>query len=275
MVGGRGRPGTPTSPPADPDRMNGRTAVVTGGTRGVGRAVAAAFAREGAHVAICARDGEAVETAAAELSAGATPSGDGDGDSSPDTGTDSGTGLGSVSGLRADVRDEFDLERLMEHAARGGDRDGVDVVVANAGVNHGAPGEMPLGDEPYSRFDDTMTTNARGVFGTVVEAAPHLTDDARLLVPSGSIAREAKPGMGAYAVSKAAAEAVVRQADADLDATALTLDLGLVNTPLTGNQGGREPADVAPMFVWAATDADPEEHGGGVVGLREWKAATR
>ncbi|MFC6787747.1 SDR family oxidoreductase [Halobaculum halobium] len=232
--------------------MDGTTAVVTGGTRGVGRAVTEAFVDAGAHVVVCARDGDAVDEAVGALA------------------TD-----GAVSGLRADVRDEFDLERLMERADRAGERDGVDVVVANAGVNHGSPGAMPIDDEPYARFDDTLRTNVRGVFATVREATPYLSDDARVLVPSGSIARDAKPGMGAYAVSKAGAEAVVRQAHADLDATALTLDLGLVDTALTGNQGGREPADVAPMFVWAATDADPDEHGGGVVGLREWKSATR
>ena len=232
--------------------MNEQTVVVTGGTRGVGRAVASAFAAEGAHVAICARDGTDVEETVESLSA-----------------------EGSVTGTRTDVRDEFDVERLMEHAARAGERDGIDVVVANAAVNHGTPGEMPVDGEPYARFDDTVRTNVRGVFATVREAEPHLADDARILVPSGSVAREAKPGMGAYAVSKAGAEAVVRQADADLDAAAFTLDLGLVDTALTGNQGGRDPEDVAPMFLWAATEADPAEHGGGVVGLREWKSATR
>ncbi|WP_277553444.1 SDR family NAD(P)-dependent oxidoreductase [Halobaculum limi] len=232
--------------------MDETTVVVTGATRGVGRAVAAAFVDEGAHVVICSRNADDVEQTVDALSAN-----------------------GSVSGLRADVRDEFDLERLMERAAREGARDGIDVVVANAAVNHGTPGEMPIDAEPYSRFDDTVRTNVRGVFATVEEAAPYLTETARILVPSGSVAREPKAGMGAYAVSKAGAEAVVRQANADLDATALTLDLGLVNTALTGNQGGRDPDDVAPMFVWAATDADPDEYGGGVVGLREWKTATR
>mgnify|MGYP000206373061 FL=1 len=232
--------------------MDGTTAVVTGGTRGVGRAVAGAFVDGGAHVVVCSRDGDAVEGTVDALSR-----------------------PGSASGLRADVRDEFDLERLMEHADRAGERDGIDVVVANAGVNPGTPGEMPLDDEPYSRFDDSLRTNVRGVFATVREAAPYLNDDARVLVPSGSIARDPKPGMGAYAVSKAGAEAVVRQANADLGATAMTLDLGLVDTALTGNQGGRTPEDVAPMFVWAATEAEPAEHGGAIVGLREWKSATR
>jgi hypothetical protein len=230
--------------------MDGKTVVVTGASRGIGRAVAHEFAAAGAHVVLCARDGDAVDGVAAEI-------------------TDAG---GAADGFRADVRDEYDVERLMERAARLAGP--LDVLVANAAVNHGDPGEMPLQEEPYSRFDDTMRTNVRGVFTTVTEAVPHLAPDARVLVPSGSIARDAKPGMGAYAVSKAGAEALVRGFATDLEATVLTVDPGYVATDLSGGQG-RDPADVAPMFLWAGTEADPEEFDGGIVDLKAWKRATR
>ncbi|MEZ3116944.1 SDR family oxidoreductase [Halobaculum sp. MBLA0147] len=233
--------------------MDEHTVVVTGATRGVGRAVAATFADEGADVVICARDGELVSETAAELDADAA---------------------GSVVGQRADVRDEFDVERLMETAASHG-TPGIDVVVANAAVFHGGPGESPITAESYSAFDDTVQTNVRGVFATLTEALPHLADDATLLVPSGSVARDTKPGLGAYAVSKAGAEAVARQFHADADAAAYVLDLGLVATELTGGENGRDPADVAPMFTWAVTEADPDEHGGDVIDLRTWKRASR
>ena len=233
--------------------MDEQTVVVTGATRGVGRAVAAAFAGEGADVVICARDPERVTETAAELDVDAA---------------------GSVIGQRADVRDEYDLERLLETAAEHG-TPGVDVVVANAAVFHGAPGESPITEASYSAFDDSYQTNVRGVFGTLRESLPHLTEGARLLVPSGSVAREAKPGLGAYAVSKAGAEAVVRQFHADADADAFVLDLGLVATELTGGESGRDPERVAEMFTWAASEADPEEHGGDVIDLRIWKRASR
>jgi NAD(P)-dependent dehydrogenase (short-subunit alcohol dehydrogenase family) len=233
--------------------MDEQTAVVTGATRGVGRAVAAAFAEAGADVVICARDPERVTETAETLDADA-PS--------------------SVIGQRADVRDEYDLERLMETGAEHG-TPGVDVVVANAAVFHGAPGESPITEESYSAFDDSYQTNVRGVFGTLRESLPHLTEGARLLVPSGAVAREAKPGLGAYAVSKAGAEAVVRQFHADADAAAFVLDLGLVATELTGDENGRDPERVAPMFTWAVREADPEEHGGDVIDLRTWKRASR
>jgi hypothetical protein len=80
--------------------------------------------------------------------------------------------------------------------------------------------------------------------------------------------------MGSYAVSKAGAEALVRGFATDLDATVLTVDPGYVATDLSGGQG-RDPADVAPMFRWAAADADPEEVDGEVVDLKAWKRATR
>jgi NAD(P)-dependent dehydrogenase (short-subunit alcohol dehydrogenase family) len=179
---------------------------------------------------------------------------------------------GEALAVRTDVRDEFDVERLFEAAARFGGA--VDVVVAAAGVNHGAPGETPVDGESYSRFDDTLRTNARGVFATFREAAPHLASDARLLVPSGAVARDAVDGMGAYAVSKAAAEGVARGFAADLEASVGVVDPGHVDTGLSGG-GGRSPEDVAPMFRWVATDCPAESLDGGVVGLGDWKRATR
>ena len=228
------------------------TAVVTGGSRGIGRAVAAAFAERGVHTVVCARDGGELERVAAEIE----PSG------------------GAVTAVRADVRDEFDVERLAETAARAGDGPGIDCVVANAGVYRGTPGGTPLRDASYAAFDDTLRTNARGVFATVRESIPHLTPGARVLVPSGRIAREATEGYGAYAVSKAAAEAAIRQFAAETAWPMGIVDLGRIDTDLTDGTGRHAPEDVAPMFWWAATEADPEAIDGEVVGVRAWKRAT-
>ncbi|WP_411964097.1 SDR family NAD(P)-dependent oxidoreductase [Haloferax sp. YSMS24] len=230
--------------------MNDTTVVVTGASSGIGAAVARAFGRAGANVVICARDGDALQSVVDDIESAA----------------------GSATAIRADVRDEFDMERLMETAARAGKP--IDVLVANAGVNHGSPGEMPMADESYAAFDDTLRTNVRGVFNAVREALPHMTADARILVPSGSIARDAKPGMGAYAVSKSAVEGLVRQFAVDCDQTIGVIDPGVVATAITGGQG-RDPDDVAQLFVWAATDADSAELDGNVVGLSAWKRATR
>jgi NAD(P)-dependent dehydrogenase (short-subunit alcohol dehydrogenase family) len=229
------------------------TAVVTGGSRGIGRAVFELFASRGVHVVACARNGDEIESVAADIEAN-------DGD---------------ITAIRADVRDEFDVERLMEIAARAGGTAEIDCVVANAGVYHGSTGETPLAAESYSAFDDTLRTNVRGVFATLREAAPHLSADARVLVPSGRIARDTMAGYGAYAVSKAGAEAVTRQFAVESPSSAAVLDLGYVGTELTGHEGRQTPADVAPMFWWAATEADAEAIDGSVVEFREWRGSTK
>jgi NAD(P)-dependent dehydrogenase (short-subunit alcohol dehydrogenase family) len=228
--------------------MDGATVVVTGGTRGIGRAAVEAVADAGAHVVTCARDTDAL----AELAAAVRESG------------------GSITTQRADVRDEFDVERLLETAAREGGA--IDVVVANAGVYHGDPGETPIDRESYAAFDDTIRTNARGVFATFREARPHLADDARLLALSGGVAREARPGFGAYAVSKAAAEAVVRQFAADTDWPAAVVDPGAVATELTGGRG-TDPERAADLVLWAARDAAPARLDGSVLDRRAMREA--
>ncbi|MUW15160.1 SDR family NAD(P)-dependent oxidoreductase [Halorubrum sp. CBA1125] len=240
------------------------TVAITGATSGIGRTVAEAFVERGAFVAVCGRDGDRVDRTVAALNRtqnDGTAAGDDEG------------GPGTAWGARADVRDEFDLERFFEQVAR--EAGPIDVVLANAAVFHGSPGERPTDEVSYADYDDTMRTNARGVFATVAEAVPHLADGARVLVPSGSVARESTPGMGAYAVSKAAAEGVARGFAADLDATVGVVDPGLVATDLTGKERARTPESVAPLFVWAATDAPATDLDGDRVGLREWKEATR
>jgi NAD(P)-dependent dehydrogenase (short-subunit alcohol dehydrogenase family) len=160
----------------------------------------------------------------------------------------------------------------MERAARvGGPIDGV---VANAGVYHGPAGETPLDEESYAAFDDHLRTNARGVFATVHEAVPHLADDARVVVPTGAVAREGMPGYGSYAVSKAAAEAVVRGFAADIGATVGAVDPGSVDTDLSGS-GGRDPETVARMVLWALTDAPAADLDGAVLDWGAYRRATR
>ncbi|MBX0323907.1 SDR family oxidoreductase [Halomicroarcula sp. F13] len=230
--------------------MEDTTVVVTGASRGIGEQVARAVAAAGGHVVVCARDRAALEAVADDIA-------------------DDG---GAVTAMRADVRDEFDVERLLETAARiHGDVDGV---VANAGVYHGEAGETPLSEESYAAFDDHLRTNARGVFATVREAVPHLAPDARVVVPTGAVAREGMPGYGSYAVSKAAAEAVARGFAADVEVSVGAVDPGKVGTDLSGD-GGRDPADVAEMVVWALTDALADELDGAILDWGDYRRATR
>ncbi|MEF8813919.1 MAG: SDR family oxidoreductase [Halovenus sp.] len=229
--------------------MDGDTAVVTGASRGIGEAVARAFAAAGAHVVICAREKDEIE----QVAEGIREEG------------------GRATATRADVRDQFDVERLMEKASAVGD--GIDIVVANAAVYHGETGGTPLSAESYAAFDDHLRTNARGTFATIREAIPHLSDDARVLVASGSVAREPHPGYGSYAVSKAAAEAIARGFAADTDHAICVVDPGQVATSLSGGRG-HDPEDVAEQFRWAAVDAPADAIDGEIIDRRDWRSAT-
>ncbi|MEF8756706.1 MAG: SDR family NAD(P)-dependent oxidoreductase, partial [Halobacteriales archaeon] len=101
----------------------------------------------------------------------------------------------------------------------------------------------------------------------------HLPSDGRVVVPTGSVARDPPPGMGAYAVSKAGAEAVVRAFAVDVEQTVGCVDPGRVATDLAGGEG-RDPDDVAPLFRWAATEAPADDLNGDVIELADWKAST-
>ena len=235
--------------------MDDATVVVTGAAGGIGSALVRSFADAGATVVAAVRTGS---------------------DDRPKPGSGGDGGLfadrENVDTVTADVRDEFDAERLMERAARAGAD--IDLVLPCAAVFHGAPGEEPIDEEAYSAFDDQFRTNARGVFATIKEAVPHLAADARVLVPSGSVATGLHEGYGGYAVSKAAAEAVARGFAADIEQAVGVVDPGVVATELTGGQG-RDPADVVGLFEWAATEVDAEDLNGERLGLADWKKATR
>lgn len=201
------------------------TAVVTGAAGGLGEAVARAFAEQGATVTLGDRDRDAVEVLADDLDGVA---------------------------LRTDVRDEYEVERLLETASKAGDESGIDVVVPCASVYHGNLAETSLDDESYTAFDDTMRTNARGVFAAVREAIPHMDADGRVVVPTGRFAREPSPGYGAYAVSLAAVEGVARQFSADCEQAIGCVEVGDVATALA-ETGGRDLEAVAEMVTWAAS----------------------
>ncbi|PSQ23330.1 short-chain dehydrogenase [Halobacteriales archaeon QS_8_65_32] len=226
--------------------MDGKCVVVTGASRGLGASVARAFTEAGASVVGCARNQSELERAFEDVS--------------------------NAEGIEADVRDEDHAWGLVDYAAR--EHGEIDVLVANAGVNHGNPGEMALPEESYETFDDTMATNLRGTFATVKETLPRMPADGRVLVPSGSVAREPTGGMGAYAVSKAAAEGLVRGFAADAEQAVGVVDPGTVATEVTGGRG-RDPEEVAEMFVWAARDVASENLDGEVLDLKSWKKATR
>lgn len=218
------------------------TAVVTGAATALGRAVATAFAESVDVLVLGVRNPDEGESLAATLGA-------------------------ETHVVRADPRDEFDVERLMEQASRAGDASGIDVVATCAAVHHGPVGETPLDEATYSAFDDTLRTNTRGVFAAIREAVPHLTADARVLVPTGSVAHGAAPGGGAFAVAAAATEAVVRGFSEDADVTVAALEVGQA-----AGTGAFDADATGNVFSWAATLPTADLDGARLT-IEDWRAA--
>ena len=150
----------------------GRTAVVTGASRGIGRAVAAAFAEEGARVFGLARSGDALAALQAEY--GVTP-------------------------LVADLTDDADVWSALDEVAEqaGG---APDLVVNAAGVF----GVEACATETVAAFDHQLDVNTRGPFLVIRSLLPAMLErGSGLIVNVGSVAgRKAFPGNGAYSASK-------------------------------------------------------------------------
>lgn len=125
--------------------LQNRVAVVTGGSRGIGRAIAKALAAEGATVAICGRDGAAAARAAAEMAA-----------------------LGRVMGYACDVSRWNQVAALFEAVDR--EFGGVDILVNNAGVGRFAP----LDELSPADWDEVLGTNLSGPFYCSRLAVPRM-----------------------------------------------------------------------------------------------------
>lgn len=126
--------------------LNGKVAIVTGGSKGIGRGIGEALAAEGARVVLAARDAAALERTAGELSA---------------------RGL-AVRGVRADVSREEDVHALVHDVVTTEGR--LDILVNNAGFGV----FKPVTEMTVEEFDGMWGTNMRGVFLMSKAAVPHM-----------------------------------------------------------------------------------------------------
>lgn len=225
--------------------MSSQNVLITGASGGVGTAIANSFAERGAHVTLCARsETELSETADSVRKRG---------------------GRATIAPI--DVRDENQISAMFTDIAP----NQIDIMFAAAGISGSPPGEAPLPMESYDEFDNIMKTNVRGLFATLREGIESMPKNGRIIVPSGKVARKPISGMGAYAVSKAGAEGIVRGFAADAEQVVGIVYPGFVATELTHGKG-LEPSSVSDLFVWAATECPKNKLNGSVVTLNDWKS---
>ena len=157
--------------------LEGKTAVVTGGSKGIGYSIGEYLARAGANVVLSARNADEVKAAADTLNA---------------------LGSGTVIGVQADVRSYEDVQRMTAAAAELGD--GLDILVNNAGVG----GFAPVDQTSVELWHSIIETNLNGVFYCCREAIPHMRKrGAGWIINIGSLAgKNPFAGGAAYNASK-------------------------------------------------------------------------
>jgi 3-oxoacyl-[acyl-carrier protein] reductase len=174
-----------------------KTAVVTGASRGIGRAVARRLARDGfATIVNFAGNAASAEETVAQIAA--------DG--------------GRAAAVQADVAEALDVARLFDEAERAFGP--VGVVVNSAGIMK----MLPIAAASGSDVDATFATNLRGTFNVLQQAANRMPDGGRIVTFSSSMVAMAFPNYGPYAASKAAVEVLTRTLAKELRGRRITVN---------------------------------------------------
>lgn len=244
-------------------RLEGRTALITGGDSGIGRAVAIAFAREGANVAFTYLPDEGADARETStlLAADAT----------------------DALAIEVDLQSSAECDRTVESVVeRFG---GLDILVNNAGFQWARDADVT--DFSDDRIDRTLKTNVYALLWLVRAAVPHLRKSHGCIINNSSIqAYEPSESLLDYAATKAAINNITVNLAADLGPDGIRVNAvapGPVWTPLQpatqpseklpefgadtplGRAG--QPAEVAPAFVFLADDASASFVSGTVVGV--------
>ncbi|MFK4724059.1 NAD(P)-dependent dehydrogenase (short-subunit alcohol dehydrogenase family) [Bradyrhizobium niftali] len=159
-------------------KLEGKIAVITGGSSGIGLATAKLFVNEGAYVFITGRRQKELDDAVKEIGS-------------------------NVTGIQGDVSQLHDLDRIYETVRAKGR---IDIVFANAGVIDLAP----LGTITEEHFDKIFDINVKGTLFTVQKALPLLNDGGSIILSSSVAGSKGNPGSGVYGASKAALRNFVR-----------------------------------------------------------------
>ncbi|MGN7726758.1 SDR family NAD(P)-dependent oxidoreductase [Luteimonas sp. 22616] len=176
------------------NRLTGKTAVITGGATGIGRAAAKRFIEEGAFVFVFGRRQTALDAAVADLGPNARA-------------------------VQGSVSDPADLDRL--YAAVKAERGTLDIVFANAGTGS----LLALGEITAGQIDETFDTNVKGTIFTVQKALPLMGQGGSIILTGSSAGTTGAPAFSAYSASKAAVRNLARSWAEDLKGTGIRVNV--------------------------------------------------
>jgi NAD(P)-dependent dehydrogenase (short-subunit alcohol dehydrogenase family) len=195
-------------------KLDGKLALITGGSTGIGLASAALFQKEGAQVVVTGRNSEAIAEAQRQLGPGATA-------------------------IASDTSNLADIARLIDLVRQKFGR--IDILFANAGVAR----FQPFGEIEESFFDDQFDINVKGLFFTVQTALPLIPEGGTILLMASVVSKKGLPGASVYGATKAAVRSFGRTLAAELAPRGIrvnTISPGPIATPLFAKMGLTEVA---------------------------------
>ena len=155
------------------NKLQGKVALITGGTSGLGLATAKRFVAEGAQVFVTGRRQDAVDAAVKEIG-------------------------GTITGVQGDVAKLADLDRLYDIIREKAGR--LDILFANAGGG----AFVPLAQVTEEHFDKYFGINVKGTLFTVQKALPLMTAGGAIVINGSMVSIKGFPAFGVYAATKAA-----------------------------------------------------------------------
>jgi NAD(P)-dependent dehydrogenase (short-subunit alcohol dehydrogenase family) len=194
-------------------KLEGKIALVTGGSSGIGLATAQNFVKEGAFVYITGRRQSELDKAVKAI------------------------GGTQVKAVRADSSNLADLDRLVGQVKQ--EKGRLDVVFANAGGGSLAP----LGTITEELYDQTFNTNVKGVLFTVQKALPLIPDGGSVILNASIVSQKGMPGFSVYSATKAAVRSFARGWTNDLKDRKIRVNAispGPIDTPILDGLGETE-----------------------------------
>ncbi len=195
-------------------KLDGKIALITGGTSGIGLATAQRFIEEGAYVFITGRRQAELDAAVQQL-----------GENS--------------RGIQGDVAVAADLDRLFETIRQ--EKSRLDIVFANAAAAEFAP----LGQIDEVQFDRQFGSNVKGLLFTVQKALPLMSDGAAIVLNGSVVGSMGSPASSVYSATKAAVRSFARTWTTDLKARRIRVNVvspGPIDTPGMRNLTGHDEA---------------------------------
>jgi NAD(P)-dependent dehydrogenase (short-subunit alcohol dehydrogenase family) len=236
-------------------KLLGKVALITGGSRGIGRAIAAAYADQGAQVFICARNPAAIDRTVAEIQKAG----------------------GEIAGAPGDIGNARHVQRIV--AAALAKFAAIDILVNNAGI---LGPRVAIADYPIAEWEEVLRINLNGQFFITREVLPGMLArrGGSIINLTSGVARLGKARWGAYAVAKAGLEGFTQVLADEVKASGIRVNSVNPAPTRTGMRAAAYPQEdpstlptaesVLPIFIYLASD-ESRRVTGQALNARDWR----